>query len=265
MENFLDINITSTRTILATLNRYLGEKCNGELSIQIIDHKNKSELETFAIYDKRTRIDFVICMIFTRNRIKKCVSSISCKINDDMTLEFSSKTDKSFERKKYNLLLRCALILICPFIRVKMNQRITKILSRAVNPISIYSLVKYFHANNKDLNNFMIDNNITYDIITLKNVEDFYRSLDSDDMELDENMDEDELEQFLKDNPDFGDPIVVMKLDIQGINKENVKNQASKIFIETNNKIGCPPEENTPGRMGGKKKTKRNKKTKRKL
>jgi hypothetical protein len=260
----IDIDLKSTRSVLAILNRYLGKKCKGELSIQIIDNTNKGDLETFAIYDKDSRIDFVICMIFTRNRIKKCVSSISCKINDDMTLEFSSKTDEAFERKKYNLLLRSALILICPFIRVKRNQRITKILSRAVNPISIYSLVKYFHAYNEDLNNFMSDNNIIYDIITLKNVEEFYTSLDSDDMELDENMDEYELERFLKDNPDFGDPIVVMELDIQDINKENVKKQANKIFIETNNKISCPPEENTPRRMGGKKKTKRNKKTKRK-
>lgn len=260
----IDIYLTSTRTILALLNRHLHEKCDGELSIQIIDHANKDELETIAIYDKNSHIDFVICMIFTRNRMKKCVSSISCKINDDMTLEFSSKTDEAFERKKYNLFLRSALILICSFIRVNKNQRITKILSRAVNPISIYSLAKYFHAYNEDLNKFMSDNNITYHTITLDNVEEFYRSLDNDNMELDENMDEDELERFLKDNPDFGDPIVVMELDIQGINKENVKNQASKIFIETNNKIGCPPKENTTGRIGGKKKTKRNKKTKRK-
>ena len=259
----IDIKLTSTRTVLATLNRYLSKQCKGELSIQIIDHTNKDELETFSIYDKSSRIDFVICMIFTRNRIKKCVSSISCKINDDMSLEFSSKTDEAFERKKYNLLLRSALILICPFIRINTNQRITKILSRAVNPISIYSLVKYFHAYNEDLNNFMTENDIRYDTITLENVEDFYRSLDSVDMELDENMDEDELEQFLKNNPDFGDPIVVMELNIQGINKENVKNQAIKIFIETNIKIGCPPEENRPGRMGGKKKTKRSKKSKR--
>ena len=134
----IDIKLTTTRTVLATLNRYLSKQCKGELSIQIIDHTNKDDLETFAIYDKSSRIDFVICMIFTRNRIKKCVSSISCKINDDMTLEFSSKTDEAFERKKYNLLLRSALILICPFIRINTNQRITKILSSSKSYIYLF-------------------------------------------------------------------------------------------------------------------------------
>ena len=182
-----------------------------------------------------------------------------------MTLEFSSRTDEDFERKKYNLLLRSALILLCPFIRVQVvtednlkqeTKRITSILSRAINPISIYSLAKYFHAFNEDLTNFMTENNIHFETITLENVRDFYDSLNTDDMELDENMDEQEIDNFLKNNPNFGDPIVLMELIISDI---ELKKQTGKIFIETINKIGCPSVSSTVITGGKKKKTKQNK------
>ena len=195
----MNINIIKTRSTLNNLNTILREKCQSLLSIKIY---SGSELTTDILkmtYDKQGTIDFVICLDYRH----ECVSSIACKINPDThCVEFSSKTHKDHEGNKYNLLLRSAFILLCPHITYTDGQHITTILSRAINPISIYLMVKYFYSENDKLTNYMNDNNLNNDTLRYDDAVDFYENVDF--IDIDENEDE---ESALKNNPDFGTPI----------------------------------------------------------
>ena len=196
----MNINIIKTRSTLNQLNAILREKCKSLLLIKIY---SGNELTTDILdmtYDKQGTIDFVICLNYNTY---KCISSIACKINPDThCVEFSSKTHKDHERNKYNLLLRSAFILLCPHITYNDGQHITTILSRAINPISIYLMVKYFYSENDKLTKYMNDNNLNNDTLTYNDAAKFYENVDFIDM--DENEDE---ESALKNNPDFGTPI----------------------------------------------------------
>lgn len=245
------IHLYPTRSILNYLNHILKTKCNGNLKFELYefinDQLNTTELNSIAMYEDNSNYNFILCINHIYNSEKHCLSSISCKINNDMNLEFSSKTNPQFEGKKYNLLLRSVLILISPYIRVHINGKnnhINKIISRAINPISIYLLSKYFHAYNNEFEQFMYENNVNADTITFSMVEDFY-NLRDDDKEIDENMNERELEMFLKKNPDFGNP-VIMEMDIS--NQELI-NQSQKIFSDTINKLGCPTFTSKGGKL----------------
>lgn len=195
----MNINIIKTRSTLNNLNYTLREKCQSLLSIKIYSGSELTSDILDMTYDKQGTIDFVICLDYRR----ECVSSIACKINPDThCVEFSSKTHKDHEGKKYNLLLRSAFILLCPHITYNDGQRITTILSRAINPISIYLMVKYFYSENDKLTKYMNDNNINNNTLSYDDAVDFYENVDFIDM--DENEDE---ESALKNNPDFGTPI----------------------------------------------------------
>jgi len=222
----MNINIIKTRSTLNQLNAILRQKCKSLLSIKIY---SGSELTTDILdmtYDKQGTIDFVICLDYRY----ECVSSIACKINPDThCVEFSSKTHKDHEGNKYNLLLRSAFILLCPHITYNDGQHITTILSRAINPISIYLMVKYFYSENDKLTKYMNDNNLNNDTLTYDDAVDFYENVDFIDM--DENEDE---ESALKNNPDFGTPI---SLTIDLTNTSFLR-RATKIFKDLS--IICP-------------------------
>ena len=236
----MNINIIRTRSTLNNLNFILREKCQSLLSIKIY---SGSELTTDILdmtYDKQGTIDFVICLDYRH----ECVSSIACKINPDThCVEFSSKTHKDYEGKKYNLLLRSAFILLCPHITYNDGQHITTILSRAINPISIYLMVKYFYSENDKLTKYMNDNNLNNDTLSYDDAVDFYENVDFIDM--DENEDE---ESVLKNNPDFGTPIS-LTIDLTD---ETFLTRAREIFNTLS--IICP-------KIGGYKKRSKKKRT----
>jgi hypothetical protein len=256
MNDNTKIELKFTRSPLSKINAKLKSICGNKLEIEIYDNiKNNVTLNTISLYDPESNPDFVICLNYANNKTKSknCVSSISCKINNDFSLEFSSKTENIYEGNKYNLLLRSVLIVVCPFIKVKTGDvynEINSIVSRAINPISIYLLAKYFHANNELLEEYIEENDLQYDTLTFANISDFYDNIDTADFEDDKMS-----KKYMKNNEDFGNPIL---LTIDPNNKDTIK-QATKIFYNT--AIKCPVEIN-----GGsnKKLTKKRKKTQKK-
>ena len=57
---------------------------------------------------------------------------------DQSKIEIRLKTMNSEKGQKYNSLLRCVAILICPFVKYK-NSVINFLFSQAINPISVIS------------------------------------------------------------------------------------------------------------------------------
>jgi|688.fasta_scaffold234681_3 hypothetical protein len=246
------IELKFTRSPLSKINAKLKSICGTKLEIEIYDNiKNNVTLNAISLYDPESNPDFVICLNYANNttKHKNCISSISCKINNDFSLEFSSKTENIYEGNKYNLLLRSVLIMVCPFIKVKTGDvynEINSIVSRAINPISIYLLAKYFHANNELLEEYIEENNLQYDTLTFDNISDFYDNMDTMDFEDDKMS-----KKYMKNNEGFGNPIL-LTIDP---NNEDTITQATKIFYNT--AIKCPVEIN--GGSNGKLTKKRNK------
>lgn len=231
-----DIILTYTRSILNHLNDNLRLKCGGTLQIKLYKNDELTNVDEHSIYENIIT-DFVICLVYTNAlSYKNCISSISCKINDDNSLEFSSMTNPMFEKKKYNLLLRSVLIQICQFIHIRREHkiyRINKIISRAINPISIYLLSKYFNAHNDKLEIFMEEKSITHKKLTPELTEEFYNSLDDDIMDIE---DEEEAARRFKKNSKFGSPIL-MTIDLS--NPEYTI--LSRIVFQTTiNTLQCP-------------------------
>ena len=109
-----DLDFKSVRGPLLSINQKIKTMCGRDLELAIYTD-TPSGIPRMALYDEAAVSDFVLCL----NYQKQCISSISCKINDDLTVEFSSKTDPVFEGRKYNLLLRAALFLLSPGIKIK--------------------------------------------------------------------------------------------------------------------------------------------------
>ena len=140
------------------------------------------------------------------------------------------------------MILRSVLIILSPYIKIIIDgtyNRINQIISRAINPISIYLLAKYFHAKNDLLEEYIEENNLEYDKLTFEEVKDFYDNVDPMDFE-DEKM----AEKYMKNNENFGNPIL-LTIDVNEL--DNIK-QAKKIFKNTI--LKCPEK------VGGKKRTK---------
>ena len=243
-----EIELKFTRSYLLNINNKIRSLCGNQLEVVI--YNDITQNPTMSLYDNDANPDFIICLNYTSLRIEKdCISSISCKINDDYSLEFSSKTNSIHEGNKYNLLLRSVLIILCPHIKIKIHdthkyKSITNIISRAINPISIYLLAKYFHAENELLTDYMNANDLEYDHLTFDNITDFYENVDPM-MDLDDEA----MDTYMKNNKNFGNPIL---LTIDLVNSSNIT-QALKIF--NNVVIKCP-------HLGGK--TKRHKYKRRK-
>merc|ERR1711916_139680 len=117
-EIYDSIKINTTDEILEKINKELhepsdyGEVTFPELSLEFNTYEEMTkgkEMSDFDIYDKSKKPALLLCLLHNG----KCISSISCKINaEDNAIEISSKTNKEYEGKKYNLFLRCAIVLI---------------------------------------------------------------------------------------------------------------------------------------------------------
>jgi hypothetical protein len=254
----LSINLMRARSQLQSLNRRIKDICRNNLEIVVYTDINENpEINTIAVYDKDAIPDFVLCMNHIHNKQKHCISSISCKVNpEDFTVEFSSKTDPKYEGKKYNVLLRASLLLLSPYIQIMVGEtshRIHTVISRAINPISIYLLAKYFHAYNEKLEEYMEDNELAYDSFTMKDAKDFYENVDAMDEEFE---DENAAAAFMKNNKEFGNPII-FTIDIT--NRDTIR-RASHVFEST--AINCPVIVFSGARTVGNKKISKTNKTK---
>ena len=205
-----------------------------------------SARENVSFYEKNTTLpDLLLCLNIRKNGKIHCISSISCKIKGG-EMEISSKTHRDYEGKKYNLLLRSAMILLAYNIRP-----ITKIVSRAINPISAFSMVKYFNAHSEDLNEYMEENEIEPEEITLANIQAFFD--EKNDLGMDEDLTEEQETALMMENESFGN-ITTLVVELN----EETMDKSRETYMNTLERIGSPEGK------GRKRKSKRTRKSKRK-
>jgi hypothetical protein len=201
----MDINISHTRSTLYTLNQMINQKCGKDMTIEF-DHYDTMILKrsNVALYDNGNNTDFhlLLCLNYKSN----CIASISCKINNvDGSMEISSKTESVYEGRKYNLLLRCAIVLLSSSIMISRTQKVSSIVSRAINPISILLMAKYFRATNSELETFVSQNNLSYETLTLDDMQSFYDELNT---VPDFDTEEEEM-NYLENMKSFGNPVLL--------------------------------------------------------
>ena len=234
------MSIQRTHSLINELNELLQRK-NPALTMELGAFSVMSARENVSFYEKNTTPpDLLLCLNITKNGKIHCISSISCKIKGG-EMEISSKTHRDYEGKKYNLLLRSAMILLAYNIRP-----VTKIVSRAINPISAFSMVKYFNAHSKDLDEYMEENEIEPGEITLADIQAFFD--EKSDLGMDEDLTEEEEAALMMENEDFGNiTTLVVKLNQETMDK------ARETYMNTLERIG------SPGGKGGKRKSKKGK------
>ncbi len=243
----MEVNISHTRSTLYTLNQMIKQKCGKDMAIEF-DHYDTmiSNRSNMALYDNGNNTDFhlLLCLNYKSN----CIASISCKINNvDGSMEISSKTDSVYEGRKYNLLLRCAIVLLSSSIMISKTQKVSSIVSRAINPISILLMSKYFRATNSELETFVSQNNLSYETLTLDDMQSFYDELNK----VPEFDTEEEEMNYLENMKSFGNPVLLTI----NIHDPVIINKTRQLFSQL--AIKCP-NANASSYVGGK--TKNNKK-----
>jgi hypothetical protein len=242
---------TKTRGLIQFLNKKLQEKCNKELTMELGFFSDMIARENVSFYEKNTDLPtFLLCLNIKKGGKKHCISSISCKLSGD-EMEISSKTHKDYEGNKYNLLLRSASVLLAEHMKNEDGTPITKIVSRALNPISAFSMIKYFNASNDELDEYMDDNEIEPSEITLDDVQTFFD--EKNDLGIDEDLNDEEIEALMMENPDFG-YIAILEINLD---KETIE-KTLETYMSTLERIRCPPERTAEG-------TKKKRKGKRKI
>ena len=215
------------------LNDLLHNKCSKLLELEIGPYDDFKTRKNVSLYpDEHSKI--VLCLNLLKKK-KQCISSISCKINDeDQSIEILSKTHEKHEGKKYNLLLRSAIILLAKYTETQDGKPVTKIVSRAINPISAFSMIKYFNAQNDSLNTYMEENHIEPVNITLDNVRAYFD--ENGNIDANQELTEEEESALMKKNPEFGN-IIDLIVDLK--NDKTIE-KTMKTYHETIERILCP-------------------------
>ena len=225
-----------TQKLIYYLNGKLQEKCP-MLTMEFGLFSEMSVRENVSFYEKNTQLPlYLLCLNIKKNGKTHCISSISCKLSMN-EMEISSKTHRDYEGKKYNLLLRSAIILLAQHMRP-----ITKVVSRAINPISVFSMVKYFNAHNADLNKYIEENDINPSKITLVDIQNFFD--DKSDLGMDVEMTEEEEAALMMENEDFGN-ITTLIVDL---NDKKTIEKTIKTFEDTLQRVGCTEGKGTKKR-----------------
>jgi len=218
---YTNIQIESTYGIVDKIETILKSRCDNLLSLKFdfydVMTQGKS-IDDFDIYDieNYSKNPAVILCLFHN---EKCISSISCKINAiENAIEISSKTNENYQGKKYNLFLRYALVLIISNLYYTNNGmpiKFQKIISRAINPISILSMAKHFDASNEKLQEYLITHkhDLNPQNLTLEIATQFYNDLQEIPSDIE---DEDEMMEYYEINIEPYDP-VIMEIDLQNI------------------------------------------------
>jgi hypothetical protein len=148
-------------------------------------------------YDEKNNYDIILCLYYN----KKCISSVVGRYHaKDNSIEILSKTHTDFENKKFNLYLRSAFIYLMCFVRPS----IRNIYSFSENPISTYTMYKYFQVYNEDLNNFITENHLTPNTFTVKEATKFHdyfknkhkKTRESSELELKEMLEDYTMEEL---------------------------------------------------------------------
>ena len=239
--------IREAKAKIAELNEKLQQKCNISLMLELDFYSQFKDRDNLSINEDLINPHIVLCL----NKMPEnhCISSIACKINKaDKTMEISSKTHTSHEGKKYNTLLRSAIMYAAKYIKYKISKstrkhkvkgktkgncksrvaHVTKIISRSINPVSTLLLVKYFGAANDDLDEFIDENEYDRSTITLDQIKEFQQET-TDDMTSSEEL------EYMENDENFGEPLLltVKLLD------SSVSEKIQETFESTLKKITC--------------------------
>jgi hypothetical protein len=244
------IQLLSAQNKIKLLNVEIKKKCP-QLSLELDYFNAFKNRENLSINTDMINPQFVLCLNYDDN----CISSIVCKINKkNKSMEISSKTHETHEGKKYNTLLRSAIMLVAPLIKYNTSSRsvtrsrsrsrtrsrsksrrrvsnnITQIISRSINPISSLLLVKYFGAKNKDLDKFIKDNNYNRDELTLDQIKEFQQEPNTDELTSSEEL------EFMENNENYGEPLLLTV----SLNDPSVIFKIENTFNSTLLKMICP-------------------------
>lgn len=193
----MNINLANAlRRGLPHVEEDLHKKCDrAAYSLQLTRYSQRDK--DAIVYGERIDHDVILCLYHN----KRCISSVVGRFTKhDSSMEIISATDPSYENKKFNLYLRIAFVYLMCFVR----PTIKHILSFSVNPISTYTMYKYFHATNPDLDEFITKTKLTPPTFTVENARqfhEFYRAKhkmtkEQAEAELDEMIEDHSLEEF---------------------------------------------------------------------
>lgn len=212
------MSIEHTRSILKVLNDALEGKTNGELKMELAKFDEIVSRGNVSYYEEGGTPDFLLCLntkiLNKTNGIMEthCISSISCTIIGQ-SITISSKTHPMYERKKYNLLLRSAMVLLAQRMQNTESEPITEVTSQALSSVSAYSMIKYFNAKVDGLQDYLEANEIPE--ITKEVIDDYLENKEdnSDEDDLDSDMDSQERDEFAASAPNFG-AILILKINV---------------------------------------------------
>ena len=166
MSNRPQIILASTRNELKIINDDLHKKCGKSYNLKMLQYRYRES--DAAVFDETSsEYDILLCLYHG----PKCVSSVTGRYNKTAnSIEILSKTATEYEGLKYNLYLRAAFIYLMCFVR----PTIKTIFSYSLNPISTYAMYKHYHASNSDLQEYVKDNHLTPETITLMDAQKFH-------------------------------------------------------------------------------------------
>ena len=195
MNNKLSLS-DALRSGLDDINQDLYKKCDpSKYSLDLMTYENRDK--DAVTYDETNNYDIILCLYYN----KKCISSVVGRYHaKDNSIEILSKTHTDFENKKFNLYLRSAFIYLMCFV----TPSIRNIYSFSENPISTYTMYKYFQVYNEDLNDFITENHLTPNTFTVKDATKFHdyfknkhkKTRESSELELEEMLEDYTMEEL---------------------------------------------------------------------
>jgi hypothetical protein len=212
MASFFRINLNEAKIKLTELNELLRAKCEDlEFSIDYY-HDMKKDLANITVYyedEKFMNNDDVV--ILCLNSDNNCISSLTIIVRRrDEGIEIEARTNNNYGGRQFSKLLRAVVIIIGGFIK---NPKPTKIISKAVNPVSAYLMINTFNAIPKTKDDIVIESLIKEDngIVTLDELKTY----------MDKKTDEDK-------TPHEGEYKNIIKTIVE-INNDNIK-MANQVF-----------------------------------
>jgi hypothetical protein len=242
------------RNGLPTITQDLYTKCDSsKYYLKLVRYENRDKdavvYDESINYDQKSNYDIILCLYYN----KKCISSVVGRYHaSDNSMEILSKTHTDFENKKFNLYLRTAFIYLMCFVRPTIN----KVFSFSENPISTYTMYKYYHASNEDLDTFSLDNHLTPDSFTVEDAKKFHeyfinknkKTKEIAEVELKEMLEDYDLDELGWNSNEEAIDFIINNMSIQVIQltlslqtptiKEFLLAKLSNIMIKCNEVIG---------------------------
>jgi len=214
------IHLASTRNELQSINEDLHRKCNLSYKLELSQYKYRDA--DSAVYDETSNeYDIILCLYHG----PKCISSVTGRYNESAnSMELLSKTAPKYEGLKFNLYLRSIFIYLMCFVRPS----IKTIYSHSLNPISTYAMYKHYHASNSDLQDYVIEHQLTPETFTLTDAQNFHtyftekyrQTPESARKELEEMMEEYTMEELGWETEEEAIEFIIATMNVRAITLE---------------------------------------------